>query len=324
MLLVYDDFELCGVVASYTTLAWRERYNTISDFELSMPFDAETLALLKYGRVLYKRDTQKAMFVESVNIYKDVYNVERVIIKGRGVEAILERRIATLEGEKLISVAIKEVLEQNFTKATNTKRNIHNFFIGNIVNVNDKNVILELKNRQVIDIIEAICQENALGYKVDYNITQKRYDFVLYAGADNKHVILDETFGNVLEQDYIKSVAGEKTTCIVDVDKVITIVNDDVAGLMRKEIYVSTSKVDAAEHGKRVLLENGPLVSVDSVIDINNLSFKYLEDYHVGDVVCVKNSKWGVVMYQNIDEIESYYDKDGLHLSVIFKNYKKG
>lgn len=81
------------LVENYDSLIWTERYNTIGDFELQAGDVATFLNLLPEGKRVSLRETTHTMVVETHFIERKKGKPEKITIKGRSFESILDRRV---------------------------------------------------------------------------------------------------------------------------------------------------------------------------------------------------------------------------------------
>lgn len=324
MLYIYKDFVLQSILTDFTNLKWVRKYNSVGDFELTLPFRSDTWELLAVDNVIYKKDTNEGAFIKDRNIFRDSEGNERIVIRGKFLNYILDLRIVSYAGTVTLQKAITDMINQNMISASNSKRNIANFKLVSSAIKTNPNVSLEIENRNLLEVITELAQQFSIGFRVIYNVKQKSYDFELYEGSNRTDVIFAYGFGNVLEQEYWHETSTYKNTCLVDKDGTITIVNDNNAGLNRKETYMTlntSSTASETEQGILHLQSSGVIESMDTVIDNNSVQFKYLEDWNVGDITTCKNHKWNITIQRNLLEIEEYYDTTGKYLTVVFGDY---
>jgi hypothetical protein len=324
-LYVYENFELQGMITQYDYLKWIRRYNDIGEFEIEMPFSQEMFSLLKINNVLYHRQNNEACFILQKNVTTDSFGNEKLLIIGKCISCILKDRIASYDGSSTITSLVTQVMNSNFISASNTNRRIPNMVIGSMDLKNNPVISVKYENVDVYTILKEITQQHNIGFKINYDIPNKRYVFELYEGEIKTDVMFSKTFNNVIEQEYYLNTQDHKNTCIVrDNEGNITIVNDGNKGLARKEVYttLNTQSTDTAtQQGELYLQQFKVSESMDTVIDTNSIQFPYLQDWNLGDVVTTINKKLDVTIQKNIVEIEEFYDTTGLNLAVTFGDY---
>lgn len=324
-LYVYENFELQGMVTQYDSLRWTRRFNDVGECEIEMPFDGEMFNLLKTDSVLYHKQNNEACFVLQKNVTTDSYGVEKLIIIGKSISCILENRITSFTGDTTVSNLVTKLLNENFINATNINRNIPDLVLGTVTLKNNPMISVKYENANVYTMIKEIAQQYDIGFRMNYDIPNKRYVFELYEGIIQTDVKFSKEFNNVLEQEYYLDTTAHKNTCIVENDEgSTTIVNDGNKGLDRKETYMkldSQSTATAQEQGKIYLQQFKISETLDTVMDTNSIQFFYLVDWNLGDVVTTINKKLGVTIQKNVVEIEEFYDTTGLNLAVTFGDY---
>ncbi|WP_352399384.1 siphovirus ReqiPepy6 Gp37-like family protein [Anaerotignum sp.] len=324
-LYVYENFVLQGLITQYDSLRWTRRFNDIGECEIEMPFDEEVFKLLRINSVLYHKQNNEACFILQKNVTTDSYGNEKLTIIGKCISCILESRMTSFIGDTTISNLVTKLLNENFINATNINRNIPNMILGAVSLKNNPSISVKYENVDVYTILKEVTQQYDIGFRVNYDIPNKRYVFELYEGIIQTDVKFSKEFNNVIEQEYYLNTTQNKNTCIVEDNEGSTItVNDGNKGLGRKETYMkldSQSTSTAQEQGKLYLQQFKILESMDTVMDTNSIQFEYLKDWNLGDVVTTINKKLGVTIQKNIVEVEEFYDTSGLNLAVTFGDY---
>ena len=85
------------LIENYDSLIWTERFNTVGDFQIvTGKIDGPTgfLNLLPEGTVVTLRESNIAMVVETHQIDRKKNTPQKLTIKGRAYESILDRRVA--------------------------------------------------------------------------------------------------------------------------------------------------------------------------------------------------------------------------------------
>jgi len=82
------------LVENYDSLIWTERFNTVGDFQLVGGDISRFMTLLPEGTRITLRESNIAMVVETHQIERKKGSAEKVTIKGRAFESILDRRAA--------------------------------------------------------------------------------------------------------------------------------------------------------------------------------------------------------------------------------------
>ena len=323
LLYVFEGFELQGVETEYSSLRWTRKFNDAGNFEITMPFTKERLSLFSKGRIVYKKNTDEAAFVQDRNIYTDGRGREHLVIRGAFLAEMLSRRIATYTASASPVTAIEAMVLQNMIAAGNKNRNIPGLVLD-ACGMSMPQEAVKVENREILEAAVELCAGENIGFRVLFDHRNQAYRFRLYAGRQCTDVVFSQQYGNVLEQEYYAETSEEKTTALVDSNGSIAVTGDEYVGLDRKEAYAAFRSSEGGSpqsQGNLFLKEYREKESMDTVIDNNSRQFVYLEDWDLGDIVSCKNSRWDVVIQKNILEIEEYYDQAGRHLTVIFGDY---
>ena len=93
LLVLNQSFESIAVIDNYKSMIWTDRYNAYGDFEIYFAMDTKLLSFLKEDYYLWSKDSEHCMIIESIKIDADVEDGNQLIVTGRSLESILERRI---------------------------------------------------------------------------------------------------------------------------------------------------------------------------------------------------------------------------------------
>lgn len=82
------------LIENYDSLIWTERFNTVGDFQITTGNVDGFLNLLPEQTRLTLRESNVAMVVETHQIVREKNKPQKLVIKGRSFESILDRRVA--------------------------------------------------------------------------------------------------------------------------------------------------------------------------------------------------------------------------------------
>lgn len=112
------DFEIIGVVDTYESFIWTDRWNTYGDFELYTSFDYNLLQLCQQDYYIQIDDSEHTMIIEGVQVETDSETGIHLRITGRSLESILDRRIVwkqtTVNANTKFETAIKNIIDKSF------------------------------------------------------------------------------------------------------------------------------------------------------------------------------------------------------------------
>lgn len=309
------NFNIVGIVDDYQSLIWTERYNEAGDFQLDGNLASTISMYCKPGYYARINKSDVVMIIETIEAEDQPKTSNKISVKGRSVDTILERRIiwnyTTASGN--VQSVIKKLIDENAISPALARRAIPNlYFIG----TNDSYIAsktidsIQFENDNLYETIQTICKAFNIGYKM--KMSGNSFAFGLYYGIDrsykqnvNPYVIFSEDFDNITESRYQYDNAKYKNVALVggegDGDKKITVVagDDNLTGLSRYELYLDSGlstnngEISDSEYknqirikGEEALKEAQDVITIDGKIvpDI----FKYGVDYRMGDILQYK------------------------------------
>jgi len=266
-LYVYNtSFTLIAIVDKYSSLIWSDRYSDCGDFELTLPYESKWNSVFKKDYLCKIDFSDHWCFIEKIEISKDEESAATMIISGRSVESILERRIVigkkefgTDEKEVNMQDSIKTLMNENFISPSNSKRKISNFTFSESTDtaITSLKFAESYEGDDILNIVTGICEDKHIGFKVLVNSSNK-FVFSFYAGKDrtknsnsSDYVIFSPYYDNLVTSNYFSSSEEYRNVMVVqeEEEKYITVWVDDTepSGLSRKEVYESDSEMDDIE-----------------------------------------------------------------------------
>lgn len=270
-------FQVVGVLDSYKSFIWTDRYCGYGDFEIYAPADNILLSMLQEDYYLWVKDSDRTMIIETIEIETDAEEGATVTVSGRSLESILERRIirgqTVLEAEEDENLPLQEgvekLLNENLIKPNIDSRKIEGF---KFKRSEDETVVgawvwAQYFGENLYDAIVALCESFHLGFRVLLDISSGSMEFELYSGQDrsyeqmaNPHIIFSPGFENLLSSNYLSSKKAWKNAAMVagegeGAERILVDVSPDeneYSGLDRRELFV-----DAESISKTVYTDDG-------------------------------------------------------------------
>ena len=129
LLVLNTDFESIAVIDTYESMIWTDRYNSYGDFEIFFAMDTQLLQYLKEDYYLWLKDSEHCMIIEDIKINADTEEGNHLIVTGRSLESILERRI--IWGQRIfngnLQNGIQTMLNECIISPSIADRKISNF-----------------------------------------------------------------------------------------------------------------------------------------------------------------------------------------------------
>lgn len=271
VLYVLDqNFDKKDTIDEYISIIWTDRYAEAGDFELCLSASSENLNKFSLNDYLYREDSEHVMIVETIKIDTNSESGNIIVISGRSLESILDRRVAwpqiTLDGylesqiEALFNYNILFPDPSMYDSRSNYKqyydlfhdtRCIPNFIYeySNDGNINELKITAQYTGDNLYDIIKAICEDCGIGFKII--LRDKQFVFSFYNGIDrsynqniNSYIEFMPSLDNVITTSYKDTIEIYRNVCFVagedSGDKRRWIAQNDknYIGLSRRELYV--------------------------------------------------------------------------------------
>lgn len=341
MLLVVlnKNFENVGIVDEYKSLIWTERYYECGDFQLEVPATSYMISLLSQDYYLYSSETDVLMIIEEIQINTDVESGNYLLVSGRSLESILDRRIiwnqTVLSGN--VESCVKKLITENIISPKNSDRKIANFKFKNSTDAVVRNEYLEAQftGDNLYDAICKICQTYEFGFRITLEGTN--FVFQLYYGADRSYaqkklpyIVYSPKFDNIISSDYLESKKNYKNVTLVAGEgegaEQKTKAVGKAKGIDRRELYTEakdiSTRVDSEtelteeeyyaqleERGYEELSDYQEMISFDAEIDYDT-NFIYGQNYLIGDIVQIVN-EYGIEARSRVIEYIRSHDESG-------------
>ena len=343
-------------IDTFYSLIWTERYNLCGDFELEMPASVEFIDLLKedyYLELVGDQSSYMTMIIETIKMKTDVENGDTLIISGRSLESILERRIVwnqtILNGN--LQNQIKKLLDDNIISPTDSLRRIPNFIFQASTDPSITSLTLKTQftGDTLYDAISDICLSEGLGFKIVLS-NENNFVFSLYNGKDrsytqstNPYIVFSPSFNNLMNTNYLQSGKLVKTIALVLGEgegaerkrATVNMKNGTETGLSRRELYVDAKDISSTteegeeitdadylkqleQRGKEKLSECEYEKIFDGEAE-TSIMFKYGTDFNMGDILQVSN-EYGMETKVRVLEYVRSQSEDGFNVYPTFSS----
>lgn len=341
------DLEFVGLMDNFTSLQWTRRYSKCGEFELHCSLTSETLALLQKGNVVWRKGDTEAGYIEYRQMDQDAEGKEVLVAKGKFLLGYLGRRI--IWGQEILQTtaesAMRTLVNKHGINPTDANRIIPNLILGSL-NGYPQAVNYQTSYSNLLDEVENLCGLSELGYRVSFDIPNKKLVFDVYHGLDrtvnqgvNPRCIFGKEFENILTQQYTDSQNNYRNLALIGgvgegiARKLVTVGTS--AGLDRFETFVDAKDLtnvagevtlpDAdytnmlIDRGNSRLDETKEIQTFDSTVNLNS-NLVYKTDFDLGDIVTCASKKWGLTLDTRITEVIEVYEEAGFSARVTFGN----
>lgn len=343
-LVLDENLQTSSVLDTYESILWVDRYNQCGDFELYTSMNDTILSKIKSDYYIWSKDSEHTMIVEDIKINTDAEDGNELIIVGRSLESILERRIiwnqTILSGN--FQNGVKTLLDENIISPSDESRKIENFIFveSEDTAITELTIDAQFTGDNLYEAICSLCVSKNIGFKVTLT-NDLKFAFELYAGIDrsydqieNPHVVFSPSFENIVNSNYLESKKTLKTVTLVAGEgegserKTVSVTVDDGAGsgMNRRELYTDARDISSTtedgelstteynsqleQRGKEKLAENIITKSFEGEMDTMSI-FKYGEDFYMGDIVQIVN-EFGIEGKVRVIEMIISQDESGI------------
>ena len=342
VLVLNKEFRAMTLLDNFESLIWTERYLGAGDFEFYTPMTRDLFDACGVGYYLWMKDSDRVMIIEDRQISTDVERGNYMIISGRSLESILDRRIVweqTILQGKIVNM-IERLLNENVIKPSISARKISNFVYKKTTDpdILEMTISKQFTGDNLYDALIELCSMRNIGFKITLN-DQNQFVFELYKGVDRSYdapfntsyVVFSPKFDNVITSNYLESMTTLKNLTLVAgedeglVRRTYVVGEVNSSGLDRRELYTDARDIQSeteegplsvgdynallAERGLEKLAENKKTTAFDGALETRG-NFVYGEDFFIGDIVQFVN-EYGIEAKVRVTEFIRSQDLTG-------------
>jgi len=335
ILVLDQNFVEQDILDLYYSFLWTERYCGYGDFEIYTPMNFTLYQLLREDYYLKIKDSDNLMIIEKRHIKSDSENGDQLIVTGRSLESILDRRIVweqtILSGDFQTNLAV--LLLDNAIDALIPERNISllDYELSEDPRILELDIEKQITGTNLYTVIKSICESIDMGFKITRN-SSNQFIFKFYYGEDrsydqilNPWVIFSKKFDNIVNSDYIFDKRPFKTVSLVlgagegseRKGAIAAISTGAGSDLNRREMHTDAREISEEYDGLPIpeqdylaqLVQKGNEdLKQNDIYDVfegevqSAGSFVYGKDFWLGDIVQVEN-EYGDAGKARVEEI---------------------
>lgn len=331
--LLNESFERIGIIDSYVSIIWTTRYQDVGEFELYLPSNNPNA--FECGQFLQRDDDKTIMVIENIEFSSDEETGDFCTLTGKSIEEILSRRIVWNKTQLIgnIEESMYRIIDENAINADDKKRNIPNMKCAKLKGFSFTGTLV-YHGETLLEVISTLCQTYDLGFKITYN--NHEIVFEIYRGTDrsynqtkNPYVVFSPNFDNLLNSTYRRETESYKNVCLVYGETQRTSSGHATqtvgteTGLNRRETFVDAGNEDTGSDYWERLTSKGQEVLSEATLNETfeaeiEPTYKYREDYFLGDIVQLEN-EYGIKATARIIEIIENEDESGYTCIPTFK-----
>lgn len=342
-LYIYDEnIELIGVIDSFISLIWTDRYSCAGYFELYVPATDKNVWLLQRFHYVHRPEigVKNVMYINGIRTTWSRDNGKCLIVTGYTADGLLRKRILTTKGngatllsvlqEKLIATPIENV-EISSDRSLDISATVYDW--EHVLNAEDWAYNVIKKSGKDVSLNSYLDQEKG---KVIIGLRK---------GEDKSDMLrFSEEFGNISSSDYsfseegcgnvVIAVTKQPTTGWAPELPVYIYGDKEETGARRTEIAIEVEPVM-----KEVTTEGGVIQQLDYSATMAQLMYLapsalrpysesfsaeaainggYREKWKTGDKATVIDEARGTTYLKRIEEVREVYDRNGFHIYPTF------
>lgn len=330
-----------GLIDTYESFIWTERYFKSGDCELVVPATDENLELLQYGNYLTKGVGYGVCRIYSIEIQTNVQYGDRIIVKGKDVAELMNQRIniAQKYSYQTVRNAISVLIVGNIMLPSQNNRQI-----SGIISSIPAGILQDAYNTPmgfdpVLDKISELITQYGYGFKMPLD-SSNRFVFTIYEGEDrslsqgaNDPVYFTEELDNLASTDYIESYENFKNAVYITgegegTDREMVQINQG-SGADRFELYIDGGSIskktddgtmtDAQYQAALTQTALDKLTAYDVSLrfsgEIVDQTHVFGVDYFLGDIVTIYN-KLGMAYDARITQVIESDDVQNGHVII--------
>lgn len=348
------DHAFLGEVDDYSSLRLERRYFSPGEFELHIALSSTNASTLQKRNVfMLGGNPNKVGYVLHREVALNEDGREVVVVKGPTLSGILRQRMTVPpvgQGYDTVSGVPAETAMKHYVSANAVLPVDVNRVIPQLVLAADQgrgqNITWQTRFKALDEELAEIGAFSGLGWHVVLDIPNQRWLFDVVQGRDLtvnqselSQVVFSVDYDNVSGQRHIDSILSLHNVGYVGgqgegAERVIVEAGEDV-GLERHEVFIDARDLASGDadpplteeqieallldRGQQKLLEMAGINSFEASV-MPSGSFIYGQDWDLGDIVTVRNRKWGLTMDARISEVTEVYEAGGMQVLVTFGN----
>lgn len=247
------NLEAIGIIDSYKSLIWANRYWAVGDCELYVPATTENLTMLRKNNFLIKSGNNMVCQIKKIELDTSTEEGNYLIVTGFDVKKWLDQRVvwSTMNVDGNIENFIRTMVDNALGNSGLYARQIVNlngqriFYLGTAAGFTE--VITEqVSYKNVGEKVRDYCLKYGWGYRVV--LSNNLLYFQLYKGTDRTgSVIFSDAYENLATTTYVEDETNMGNVALVAGEGQGTARSRNVSGyaegMNRYEIYVDAKDI---------------------------------------------------------------------------------
>lgn len=335
--IMNKEYDTVRVLDSYSSLIWSDRYSDIGTMELTMTPQGNIFKDFELGNYVIAPFTDSVMIIEDFRIITRHDDSPQLILEGRCLNSILDRRI--IYEDYIIRrgsfyFVVTDIIDSNLGQKVipghKPERVISNYNYKDIYSLYPwarEPFATSHYGENLFDKIKDICDSKGVGFKTTWDEYGKQFIFHMYKGEDrsyaqelNPPVIFAHELDNLLEANVLWSRKNYKNVVLPkEGERLSSSFYGNASGLERREFIhelnfsSELSEADKEElrtaYLKDALAEHDVINAFEGeIIDTMGAAFKV--DYWLGDIIQIV-TPYGQSFRARVVEMTYSFDESG-------------
>ena len=217
------NLEPIGIIDSYRSLIWANRYNSVGDCELYIDASVENFTLLSMGNYLSRYDEDDSMTcrIKKIELDTDAEAGNYLIVTGTDTKSFLDQRIvwSMMNADGNTESFARELVNNTCINPALPARKMLKTNGDPLIKLGNTAGFTEVTTEQVTyknvgEKIRDYCQTNKWGYR--FVLSDGALWFQLYAGTDRSNeVIFSDQYENLSSTKYVDDATNMANVALV-------------------------------------------------------------------------------------------------------------
>lgn len=205
--------------------------------------------------------------------------------------------------------------------------------------------------KNLLDYTDSLLEEYGLGAYLSLNRDEMLLHYKVRKGIsrtrenhpEGEPIVFSQEMDNLISTDYVYDETSKKTTAIIGgegdgTERKNAFAYEWISGMERREVFVDASSIttDVEEgeapitledyrkqletQGQQTISQSPAEETLNGVMDITNSPIKYREDFYVGDIVDMEDSRLGLATSVRILSVTEVQDENGYQIDIEYGN----
>jgi hypothetical protein len=337
---VYNQaIEWVGVIDSIKSLIWHRSFYESGEFELVVPVTVIHQDLLQVQHYLTKDDRGEFGIIETIHIEQNE-DGEWMTCSGRLGPSLLSRRIIyeRVTISNTVEMVMRTLVTTSCITPNNPARVMPNLMLAPFVG-HAPTVTMQVTYRNLSQTLYELTRTHQIGWDIRLDPLQRKLVFFTYEPSDKTatqtagpQVIFSEDYENIRSSTYERNQRFKQSVVLVggqgEGDERILVEVGSDEGSPRVEAFVNAKDLRwEAEMSESeyldALIQRGwqaiePEVEYLEASVVLNGSVRLHDDFDLGDIVTIQQSRWNKTIEAQVSEISEVWDEQGITIQPIF------